>query len=453
MTPADPWPAPHPAGPVDGTVRVPGSKSLTNRWLLLAALADGPSILHGVLDSRDSRLMLQALQTLGAQVAWSGPDTVQITPLPHRPDVGSVTIDCGLAGTVMRFIPAVAALATGTVTLDGDPEARVRPMGPVLRALEQLGVRIDAPEHAGPEPTTLPITVHGTGVVRGGRVEIDASGSSQFVSALLLAAPRFAQGLHLVHTGRSVPSPEHIAMTVSVLRQAGVEVDDSVPGTWRVAPGPVLVRETTVEPDLSNAGPFLAAAVVTGGTVRIPDWPAETTQIGDRWRQILPRFGATVSFEPGTESTGTLTVTGSIDTDGTPTICGPGEIAGTAELAPTVAALCLLADGPSSLTGIGHLRGHETDRLSALATETSRVGGAVQEGTDRLDFAPVSRRSLKPEVMQTYLDHRMATFAAVVGLAVPEVQIQDVATTAKTMPDFPQMWTALIGTAQPGSGA
>lgn len=454
MTPADPWPAPHPPGPVDGTVRVPGSKSLTNRWLLLAALAEGPSTLRGVLDSRDSRLMLAALETLGAHVRWTGPDTVQITPLPHRHEVGSVAIDCGLAGTVMRFVPAVAALTSGTITFDGDPEARVRPMAPVLDALRQLGVRIETP--SGPAdhlPSTLPFTIQGRGSLQGGRAEIDASGSSQFVSALLLAAPRFTEGLHLVLTGESVASPEHIGMTVSVLRQAGVEVDDSVPGQWRVSPGRIQGLDITVEPDLSNAGPFLAAAVVTGGTVRIPDWPLQTTQIGDRWRDILPRFGATVDFTQDTESTGTLTVTGSTDASGRPTIHGPGEISGTAELAPTVAALCLLAEGPAALTGIGHLRGHETDRLAALAAETARIGGSVQEQPDRLDFSPVPRDSLHAKVMDTYQDHRMATFAAVVGLAVEGVEIRDVATTAKTMPDFPQMWTALTDTAHTGGRA
>lgn len=449
MTPADPWPAPHPTGPVDGTVRVPGSKSLTNRWLLLAALAEGPSTLRGVLDSRDSRLMLAALETLGAEVAWSTADTVQVTPLPAGHDVGSVTIDCGLAGTVMRFVPAVAALTHGTVHFDGDAEARVRPMRPVLDALDQMGVRIESEGSAadGPStaPTHLPFTVHGTGSVRGGRVDVDASGSSQFVSALLLAAPRFTDGLHLVLTGDTVPSPEHIGMTVTVLRQAGVEVDDSVAGQWRVSPGPIRALDITVEPDLSNAGPFLAAAVATGGTVQIPDWPVQTTQIGDRWRQILPRFGAAVEYTPQTEATGTLRVTGVRDEDGTVRVTGPGEISGTAELAPTVAALCLLADAPSALTGIGHLRGHETDRLAALAAETARVGGRVQEGADRLDFTPVPWDALHPAVMDTYQDHRLATFAAVVGLAVEGVRIRDVATTAKTMPDFPALWTELVG--------
>lgn len=458
--PADPWPAPRPDGPVHGTVRVPGSKSLTNRYLVLAALAEGPSRLRGVLDSRDSRLMIQALTALGASISRVAPGTVEVIPVPDagpRTPADGVTIDCGLAGTVMRFVPPVAALASGAVHFTGDEAALARPMGPVLQALAALGVRVDGP---GADAGTLPFTVHGGGAagaagggaegaqagVDGGRIEVDASGSSQFISALLLAAPRFRRGLHLVHTGASVPSPEHIGMTVAVLRRCGVDVDDSVPGRWRVSPGPIRALDTAVEPDLSNAGPFLAAAVATGGTVSVPDWPAETTQIGDRWRSILPAFGATVEFSPAADdggATGTLTVTGSRGQDGRPRITAPGDLDGTAELAPTAAALCLLADGPGRLTGIGHLRGHETDRLAALATESARLGGRVEEGPDVLAFAG-GREGLHGAILQTYEDHRMATFAAVLGLAVPDVLVRDIATTAKTMPDFPRMWTDLV---------
>ncbi|REE02636.1 3-phosphoshikimate 1-carboxyvinyltransferase [Citricoccus nitrophenolicus] len=452
--PLDPWPAPRASSPVSGTVRVPGSKSLTNRYLVLAALADGPSRLRGVLDSRDSRLMVQALVALGATITEVAPGTVEVTPLPTPvpttgPDagpggpggpLGDVTIDCGLAGTVMRFVPPVAALVSGTVRFTGDEAALSRPMGPVLDGLAGLGVRMDGP---GLDAGTLPFTVHGTGGVDGGRVEVDASGSSQFVSALLLAAPRFRDGLHLVHTGATVPSPEHVGMTVAVLRRCGVQVDDSVPGEWRVSPGPIRALDTAVEPDLSNAGPFLAAAVATAGTVSVPDWPAQTTQIGDRWRSILPAFGARVDFSPtGPDgATGTLTVTGG------PRITAPGEIADTGELAPTVAALCLLAEGPGQLTRIGQLRGHETDRLTALATEAGRIGGAVEEGRDHLVFTglPAGAAPLHGATLETYEDHRMATFAAVVGLAVPDVAIRNIATTAKTMPDFPEMWTRLVG--------
>jgi 3-phosphoshikimate 1-carboxyvinyltransferase len=451
-------------------VRVPGSKSLTNRYLVLAALAQGPSVLRGVLDSRDSRLMIQALTALGATVEQVGPGTVRVTPLPDDGGAGpgapapgggtqaGRTVDCGLAGTVMRFVPPVAALVSGATRFTGDEAALARPMRPVLAALSALGVPVDG---AGTAGGTLPFTVHGTGRVEGGRIEVDASGSSQFVSALLLAAPRFRQGLHLVHTGDVVPSPEHVAMTVTVLRRAGVEVDDSVPGQWRVSPGPVRALDLAVEPDLSNAGPFLAAAVVTGGQVSIPDWPAVTTQIGDRWRSILPAFGAAVDFAPAPDGhTGTLTVTGALTETGHPRIAAPGELPDTGELAPTAAALCLLAEGPGRLTRIGQLRGHETDRLTALAAEAGRMGGQVEEGPDYLAFRGTGgpgatgdaegtgglaeHAALHGATLETYHDHRMATFAAVVGLAVPGVLVRDVGTTAKTMPDFPQLWTRLV---------
>jgi 3-phosphoshikimate 1-carboxyvinyltransferase len=434
-------------------VRVPGSKSLTNRYLVLAALAEGPSVLRGVLQSRDSDLMVRALTTLGATIEPAGPGAVRVVPIPDggagpgTPAAGDAapaahTVDCGLAGTVMRFVPPVAALVSGTTHFTGDESAMARPMGPVLEALSALGVAVDGP---GTESGTLPFTVHGTGGIEGGRIDVDAAGSSQFVSALLLAAPRFRQGLHLVHTGDVVPSPEHVAMTVTVLRRCGVEVDDSVPGQWRVSPGPVRPLDLAVEPDLSNAGPFLAAAVATGGEVSVPDWPADTTQIGDRWRTILPAFGATVDFAPDPDGhTGTLTVAGALTETGRPRITGPGELPDTGELAPTAAALCLLAEGPGRLTRIGQLRGHETDRLTALATEARRLGGEVEEGPDYLAFPGGRPEALHGATLDTYHDHRMATFAAVVGLAVPGVLVRDVGTTAKTMPDFPQSWTRLV---------
>lgn len=453
----DPWPAPAPVRPVAATVQVPGSKSLTNRYLVLAALADRPSTVHGVLDSRDSRLMIEALQLLGA-VIENDPgkaDTVHITPLSDQltdAEPSEAGVDCGLAGTVMRFIPPVAALTRKTVTIDGDEAARVRPMAPVIDGLLQAGVRVesldDADATSQTPPTLLPMRVRGTGTVPGGTVTVDAGGSSQFLSALLLAGARFRDGLDLRHSGEHTPSPEHVGMTVAVLRQAGVVVDDSVPRQWRIAPGPITGGEWAVEPDLSNAGPYLCAAVATGGTVRIPHWPRTTTQIGDRWREVLPRFGATVTFEaePGTEH-GTLTVTGALDDAGTPIITGGGDISDTAELAPTVAALATLAQGPTRLTGIGHLRGHETDRLNALTTEIRRLGGSVDEFDDRLEINGSGPRGLTPARLSTYHDHRMATFAAVIGLAVPGVTIENVETTGKTMPRFPRAWSALADSA------
>ncbi|AEE46790.1 3-phosphoshikimate 1-carboxyvinyltransferase [Cellulomonas fimi] len=420
------WPAPQASGALDALVEVPGSKSLSNRYLVLAALADGPSRLRSVLSSRDTRLMAGALETLGVGVE-TGRDWL-VSPAPLR---GHVTIDCGLAGTVMRFLPAVAALADGPVHFKGDPEALVRPMGPVIQALRALGVRVDEDG----EPGHLPLTVHGRGQVRGGQVDVDASGSSQFVSGLLLAGARFEQGLTVRHTGRTLPSLPHIEMTVDVLRAAGVAVDDSRPDIWRVEPGPVAGRDVRVEPDLSNAGAFLVAALAVGGTVRVPGWPATTTQPGGLLPGILERMGATTRLDGDVLSvTGTGTVHG-VDLDLKPA----------GELAPTLAALATFADSPTRLRGIAHLRGHETDRLAALASEITRLGGQAEQTADGLVITP---RPLTGGVWRTYADHRMATAGALVGLRVPGVEVEDVATTGKTLPDFVAMWDAMLAGTQ-----
>lgn len=431
------WPAPTPAQPVNAAVQVPGSKSLTNRYLVLAALADGPSRLRAPLHSRDSALMIQALRSLGAQITEVpgagpfGPDLL-VEPIPAGA-AGDAEVDCGLAGTVMRFVPPLAALREGSTSFDGDPHARQRPMGPTIEALRGLGIAVDDGGSG-----SLPFRVTGTGTVPGGRVEIDAGASSQFVSALLLTGARFGAGLHLVHRGESVPSLDHIAMTVQVLRETGVEVDNSVPNEWMVAPGAIRAFDVVIEPDLSNAGPFLAAALATGGTVRIPGWPATTTQVGDKWREILPQMGADAELADGV-----LTITGRGRIRG-------GVFADTSELAPTVAALCALADSPSVLTGIAHLRGHETDRLAALRAEINGLGGSVTETQDGLRIEPAP---LHGGTFGTYADHRMATAGAIIGLAVPGVVIEDIAATSKTMPDFARMWTDLAASAGQSTGA
>ncbi|MEE2521426.1 3-phosphoshikimate 1-carboxyvinyltransferase [Pseudarthrobacter sp. J75] len=429
----DHWPAPYASNPVNATVRIPGSKSLTNRFLVLAALADGPSRLRAPLHSRDSALMVQALRQLGATVTEVpgdgafGPD-LEITPISSSAPAAASTIDCGLAGTVMRFVPPLAALRHGSTMFDGDPHARERPMGTIIEALSALGVAVAAPD--GGTPSSLPFVVEGNGEVRGGHLVIDASASSQFVSALLLVGARFTEGLHLEHVGKPVPSLDHITMTVAALRSVGVTVDDSVPNHWVVAPGPIRAFDQRIEQDLSNAGPFLAAALATGGTVRIPDWPEHTTQVGDMWRGILTAMGAEVTYRDGI-----LTVTGGPEIKG-------GTFDETSELAPTVAALCALATTPSRLSGIAHLRGHETDRLKALVTEINRLGGRAEETSDGLVISPAP---LHAGVVQSYADHRMATAGAILGLAVEGVEVQDIGTTAKTMPDFPELWADMLG--------
>ncbi|MGV0868862.1 3-phosphoshikimate 1-carboxyvinyltransferase [Corynebacterium kalidii] len=423
---AELWPAPVAASPVSATVSVPGSKSITNRALVLAALADGPSVVDGALRSRDTDLMADALSALGASVTVDG-DTFTVTPGALH----GAEIECGLAGTVLRFLPPVAALAHGEVLFTADDAAQKRPMGTTLSSLDALGAQVTG---SGDPARPLPFRVTGAGGLRGGEVHIDASESSQFVSGLLLAGARFDEGVTVVHTGTAIPSLPHVEMTVEMLRAAGVRVDAEF-NRWTVHPGPVAGRHWSVEPDLSNATPFLAAAAVTGGTVRVPDWPATTTQPGDQFRVILQDMGAVV--ERHTHS-GVLEVTGAAG----------GALQGISwdmhdvgELTPTVAALCAVAEGRSHLYGIAHLRGHETDRLAALQRELSGLGCGVTQTEDGLVIDP---QPLHGGVWHTYADHRMATAGAVLGLVTPDVLVEDIATTAKTLPDFDLRWTQMV---------
>lgn len=421
------WPAPSPDHPVHGAVTVPGSKSLTNRYLLLASLAGGPSTLDGPLVSRDTLLMLRAVQALGVTVDRSADDD-RWTLTPPQSLRAASRIDCGLAGTVIRFVPPVAALAAGAVGFDGDEAARVRPVGPLLEGLRQLGVRVEDDGRG-----TLPFTVHGSGTVRGGEVLVDASASSQFVSALLLAGARYAEGLLVRHTGDSLPSLPHVDMTLQVLREAGVRVARLSETTWAVDHGPVQPLAVRVEPDLSSAAPLLAVAAVTGGTVTLRHWPEETTQGGAAFRVILERFGARTDW-----SEAGLTVQG----PGRKGLRGVDlDLHEVGELTPVVAAVAALAEGPTVLRGVAHLRGHETDRLAALETELGRLGCGVEQTSDGLRITPAP---LHPAVLQTYHDHRMAQAAAVLGLAVPGVRIENVETTDKTFPGFTDTWTDLV---------
>lgn len=420
----DAWAAPRAHGPVRGEVRVPGSKSLTNRLLVLAALADAPSRLIEPLHARDTELMVRALCALGTSIEPAGDDWL-VTPGPLH----GASVDVGLAGTVMRFLPPVAALARGDVVFDGDLYARERPMATLLHGLRQAGVTIDDGGTG-----RMPFTLRGTGSAAGGVVRVDASASSQFVSGLLLAGARYDRGIEVVHTGVDrVPSAPHIEMTLAVLASAGVSATVADGAAWRVSPGVIRGRDWAIEPDLSNAAPFLAAALVTGGRVTVPGWPSSTTQAGDALRGLLAAMGATVS----------LSAEGlSVSADG-PLVGLDADLRDVGELAPTLAALCALATTPSRLRGIGHLRGHETDRLAALSTELTRLGGDVDEQPDGLIIRP---RSLHGGTWRSYADHRMATAGAVLGLVVDGVEVDDIAATSKTMPDFPGMWADLLGT-------
>ncbi|HEU5222674.1 MAG TPA: 3-phosphoshikimate 1-carboxyvinyltransferase [Candidatus Lumbricidophila sp.] len=423
------WRAPVAPGPIRSTVSLPGSKSLTNRELVLAALADRPSVLHAPLWSRDSELMIEGLRALGVHIeriagrGEYGPD-LRITP----PDelIGSTTIDCGLAGTVMRFLPPVAALALGPTTFDGDAYARNRPMSGVIEGLQKIGVDLNDDGRR-----TLPFTVHGTGRVAGGELTIDASASSQFVSGLLLSAARFEHGLDLRHDGERVPSLPHIEMTVETLRVRGVEVRSPEVGRWVVAPGAIGAADIDIEPDLSNAAPFLAAAVATGGEVTITGWPATTTQVGAELEHLLPAFGATV-----TRDGDRLTVTGPSDGIRGVTL----DLAHAGELVPNLVGLAALARETSTFTGIGHIRHHETDRVAALAAEINALGGKVTELPDGLIVEPAP---LHGGPWRAYADHRMATTGAIIGLVVPGVVVDDIGCTSKTLPQFADLWERL----------
>ncbi|GAA2820012.1 3-phosphoshikimate 1-carboxyvinyltransferase [Kitasatospora paracochleata] len=432
------WPAPVATAAVDATVTIPGSKSATNRALVLAALADGPGWVRRPLRSRDSQLMADGLRALGVSIeetvneasgGTGGGEAWRVIPAAQLH--GPAQVDVGNAGTVMRFLPPVAALADGAIHFDGDPRSYERPQHGVIDALRALGARIDDGGRGG-----FPLTVHGTGALDGGPVEVDASSSSQFISALLLSGARFNNGVEIRNVGETVPSLPHIRMTVDMIRKAGGQVDAPEDGgekdVWRVTPGALIGRDLVVEPDLSNAAPFFAAALVTGGRVTVRDWPKHTYQPGDQLREIYTQMGGTCRFgDEGLEFTGTGKIHG-IEVD----------LHDVGELTPVIAAVAALADSESHLYGIAHLRLHETDRLAALAKEINDLGGDVTETEDGLRIRP---RPLHGGVFHTYEDHRLATAAAVIGLAVDGVLVENVATTAKTLPDFPQMWADLLG--------
>ena len=461
------WRAPTAAGPVRAVVAVPGSKSMTNRALILAALAEDPTLITCPLAARDTRLMADALRALGSLIedapesppgaappgaappgtapppaapppgAASAPAAWRVTPIARA---GRVTVDVGNAGTVMRFVPPVAALGSADVEFAGDHRASQRPVGGLLAALREFGALISDDGRGA-----IPFTVHGRGAVPGGIVTLDASGSSQLVSGLLLAAPRYQKGAEIRHEGPRVPSAPHIAMTVQMLRDAGADVEtgrrgrdgsepgSSVPDIWRVHPGPLRPAAIAVEPDLSAAAPFLAAALVTGGSVTVRDWPARTTQPAAQILAVLSAMGAVSQLtSDGLQVTGTGRIHG--------VTADLGDIG---ELVPVLTALAALADSPSAFTGVGHLRTHESDRLAALAAEIGALGGDVAERSDGLDIRPRPLRAAGIP-FDSHDDHRLVMAAAVLGLAVPGLTVQNAATVGKTFPAFTATWPAML---------
>jgi len=426
------WSAPFRGGltsvgePINAKISIPGSKSATNRALILAAIAKTPSRLHKPLSSRDADLMVKGLQGLGCKIdeikMEQGFD-YQITPQKLS---GPTQIDVGNAGTVMRFLPPIASLATGLVHFDGDARSHERPLEPVIKALEQLGASI---EHGN--KYRLPLTINGSGEIKGGEVEVDASASSQFISALMLLGPATKNGLTIRNIGKSLPSMPHIEMTIQMLRQFGATVEIGE-NSWVVASGDLLGQDLTIEPDLSNAAPFMAAAMICGGSVEILDWPKSTSQPGDQLRDIFAKMGARIE-----QSSDGLKISGSGKINGIDI-----DLHDVGELTPSIAAVAALASSPSTLRGIAHLRLHETDRLAALANEINNLGGDVTEGPGELLIKPA--KLVASQIFKSYEDHRMATAGAIIGLAVKDLIVENIETTKKTLPDFPGMWQEML---------
>ena len=435
------WLTPAAGTAVDASVRLPGSKSMTNRALILAALADGPTRIAGPLEARDTALMRAAVGALGASVDASAPGADWTVRPGWR--TGRVQVDIGNAGTLLRFVPPAAALASADVEVSGDPRASERPVDQLLAALRQAGVTISDDGRGA-----VPFTVHGRGGVRGGVVMLDASGSSQLVSGLMLAAPRYELGLEIIHRGAQVPSAQHIAMTAAMLTAAGAQVETSTgcdddatgsgmpTGRWRVLPGRLAPGTVHVEPDLSNAAPFLAAALVTAGRLTIPGWPVVSLQPAGQIIDVLSRMGASCWHDAA-----------GLHVQGTGSIRGiTADLRDVNELTPVLTALAALADSPSQFTGIGHMRFHESDRLAALAAEIGVLGGEVTELADGLAIRP---RPLcaGPQPFDSYDDHRLVMAAAVLGLAVPGLRVRNAATVGKTFPEFRSRWLEMLGQA------
>jgi len=417
------WHAPTINGAINSTLEIPGSKSATNRAFVLAALGNKNSIITNPLFARDTNLMLDALEKLGCNVVKKS-NSVEISPM--KKDHSEISIDVGLAGTVMRFVPPLAALSSGTSHFDGDERARNRPMKTLIESLKKLNVKV-IDNHQG----KLPFSIISDGQITGGEIEIDASESSQFISALMLVGAKFNNGLTIKHVGQNLPSAPHIEMTIEMLKEVGVKTNQINATTWRIDNQTINSRNWVVEPDLSNAGPFLAAAMVTKGEIKINDWPLQTTQAGNSWIEILSLMGANIQL-----NSKQLILKNDSEIKGI-----NYNLNDVGELTPVLVAISLFANSKSEFTGISHLRGHETDRLAALVENITAIGGDAKETEDGLIINP---KQLHGGVWKAFDDHRMATAGAVIGLKVKDIYVDDIATTSKTLPNFEEMWNKMV---------
>ena len=417
------WHAPTINGAINSTLEIPGSKSATNRAFVLAALGNKNSVITNPLFARDTNLMLEALEKLGCNVVKKL-NSVEISPM--KKDHSEISIDVGLAGTVMRFVPPLAALSSGTSHFDGDERARNRPMKTLIESLKKLNVKV-IDNYQG----KLPFSINSDGQITGGEIEIDASESSQFISALMLVGAKFKNGLTIKHVGQNLPSLPHIEMTIEMLKEVGVKTNQINATTWRIENQKINSKNWVIEPDLSNAGPFLAAAMVTKGEIKIKDWPLQTTQAGNSWIEILSMMGANIQL-----NSKQLILKNESDIKGI-----NYNLNDVGELTPVLVAISLFANSKSEFTGISHLRGHETNRLAALVENITAIGGDATETEDGLIINP---KQLHGGVWKSFDDHRMATAGAVIGLKVKDIYVDDIATTSKTLPNFEDMWNKMV---------
>ncbi len=420
-------------GPLDATVELPGSKSLTNRALVAAALADGVSILSNVLIADDTLLMIEALRQLGIAVTVDERAcATEVTGCRGHLPESSANLYCGNSGTTIRFLTAMTALGQGRYELDGVARMRRRPIGGLGSALQTLGAGI---EYLGEEGFP-PLVVHAQGL-RGGQVAFETPESSQWVSALLLAAP-YARGDVFVEVQGDLPSRPFVAMTTAMMERFGVEVIQDARETLRLiveAPQCYTAAHLAIEPDATNATYFLAAAAVAGGRVTVRGLTADSLQGDIRFVEILEKMGCRATWGPRD-----LSVEGPAATQ-----CLRGvdvDLNAMPDTVPTLAALAIFADSPTTIRNVANLRVKETDRLRALKTELSKLGADVDELPDGLVIRPPPQ--LTPAAIDTYDDHRMAMSFALVGLRCPGLVINDPQCCAKTFPDFFPRFEALV---------
>jgi 3-phosphoshikimate 1-carboxyvinyltransferase len=422
---------PQAPGPVRGSIRPPGSKSITNRALVCAALAEGTSLLTGALDSQDTRVMATGLAALGADVTADWPrGEIRVQGTTGSIPVRAASLDCAASGTTMRFLSAICGLGHGHYRLDGTPRMRQRPIGDLIDALRSLGVDATAESPGG----CPPVVIHAAGL-SGGSTRICGSTSSQFASGLAMAAACTPQGMHLEFTGTLVSVP-YLDMTRRVMTSFGGRITDEADGSWTVAATGYHGCRYAIEPDASAASYFFALAALTGGSVRVEGLSRRSMQGDVAFCTALEQMGCRVDWDDDA-----ITVSGraahGVDID----------MNAISDTVPSLAVVALFADGPTAIRNVAHIRDKETDRIGDLARELRRLGAVVDERTDGMTITPAP---LHGASLRTYDDHRMAMSLALAGLRVPGVWIEDPGCVGKTFPDYFQRLGQVAALRGPG---